>query len=197
MLPLAVNVFADITLALLILPPLPLVTILPAVTLPDATKVLALITLTLLILPPEPLLNRLPTVVLPVAFSVPAILTPVPVTTTILALPTALIVMLPLAVAILTLLLPLLMLLVLPELTVAQLNVPDPSVCKYCPDVPPVICTLATGPKLTLLAPVKLAVPVLVIPVSVPTLVIFGCAAVVTVPAVVALVAVVALLAVP
>ena len=37
-----------------------------------------------------------------------------------------------------------------------------------------------------MLAPVKLAVPVLVNPVSVPTDVMFGCAAVVTVPAVVA-----------
>ena len=63
MLPDAVNVFALITFALLILPPEPDVTTFPAVILPDATNVLAEITLTLLILPPDPLLNRLPTVV--------------------------------------------------------------------------------------------------------------------------------------
>ena len=36
------------------------------------------------------------------------------------------------------------------------------------------MCTLATGPRATLLAPVKLAVPVLVMPDNVPTLVMFG-----------------------
>ena len=128
MLPDAVSVFALMTLALLILPPLPLVTMLPAVTLPLATKVLALMTLTLLILPPLPLLNRLPTVVLPVAFNVPATLTPVPVTT-IVVLPTAVRLILPFAVGIFTLLLPLLILLVDPELTATQLRLPAPSVC--------------------------------------------------------------------
>jgi len=48
-----------------------------------------------------------------------------------------------------------------------------------CPLVPPVTFTLPTGPSDTLLAPVKFTVPVLVNPVSVPTLVMFGCAAVV------------------
>ena len=130
-LPLAVNVLAEITLALPILPPEPVVLILPAVILPDATNVLADITLTLLILPPEPVLNRLPTVVLPVVFNVPAILTPVPVTTTIFALPALLIFTLPLALGIFTLLFPLLILLVDPDATVDQVNVPEPSVCKY------------------------------------------------------------------
>ena len=130
MLPLAVNVFALITLALLMLPPLPLVTILPAVTLPDAMNVLALITLTLLILPPLPVVARLATVVFPDTFNVPDTFTPVPVTTNMLALPTALMLTLPLAAGIFTLLLPLLIL-ADPVATVAQLNVPDPSVCKY------------------------------------------------------------------
>ena len=40
------------------------------------------------------------------------------------------------------------------------------------------IFTLPTGPKDTLLAPIRLAVPVEVKPVRVPRLVIFGCAAV-------------------
>ena len=119
MLPDAVKVLAEMTFALLILPPLPLVTTLPAVILPLATNVLALMTLTLLILPPDPLLNRLPTVVLPVAFSVPATLTPVPVTTKILALPATLVVILPFAVTN-TLLFP--FTIVLPALTVMPVN---------------------------------------------------------------------------
>ena len=126
----AVNVFALMTFALLMLPPEPLVTTLPAVILPDATNVLADITLTLDMLPPLPVLNRLPTVVLPVAFNVPATLTPVPVTT-ITVLPTAVRLMLPFAVAILTLLLPLLILLDDPPATVDHVNVPVPSVCRY------------------------------------------------------------------
>ena len=56
------------------------------------------------------------------------------------------------------------------------------------------IRTLPTAPKVVLLVLAKLTTPLLVNPVSVPTEVMFGCAAVVTVPAVVALVA---LLAVP
>ena len=84
MLPVAVNVLAEMTFALVMLP--------------LATNVLAEMTLTLLILPPLPLLNRLPTVVLPVAFRVPATLTPVPVTTKIFALPATLVLTLPLAV---------------------------------------------------------------------------------------------------
>ena len=59
-------------------------------------------TLPPVIFPPE----AAPTVNVPVTFAVPATFIPVPVTTTILALPTALIVMLPFAIAILTLLFP-------------------------------------------------------------------------------------------
>jgi hypothetical protein len=68
--------------------------------------------------------------VLPVTFNVPATLTPVPVIT-ITVLPTAVKLILPLAVGIFTLLFPLLILLDAPELTVDQVNVPVPSVCKY------------------------------------------------------------------
>ena len=68
--------------------------------------VLALITLAPDMLPPEPE----PVTSTPDMFAVPATFIPVPLTTTMLALPIALIVMLPLAVAILTLLFPLLML---------------------------------------------------------------------------------------
>ena len=78
MLPLAVNVLADITLALVILPPEPL----PAMILPALR--------------------------LPVMFAVPVIFAPVPVITTTLALPTALKFILPLAVGMFTLLFPLL-----------------------------------------------------------------------------------------
>ena len=87
MLPLAVNVFAEITLPPVILPPLPLVTILPAVMLPLAVNVLADMALILDNVPPDPEVTKLPTVALPVTFSVPAIFAPVPVTTNILALP--------------------------------------------------------------------------------------------------------------
>ena len=68
-LPLAVNVFADITLALPILPPLPVVLILFAVILPLAMNVLAEITLTLDTLPPDPDVTILPTVAFPVTRS--------------------------------------------------------------------------------------------------------------------------------
>jgi len=155
---------------------------LPEVILPVAINVLAEITLTLLTLPPEPLVVKLPTVVLPVTFNVPVMFAPVPVITNMFALPTALILTFPLLDGMLTLLLPLLILLVDPLATVDQDSIPEPSVCKYCPLEPPVIRTLPTGPSATLLAPVKLIVPVLVNPVSVPTLVIFGCEAVYTVP---------------
>ena len=56
---------------------------------------------------------------------------PVPVTTTMFALPTALIVILPFAAAILTLLLPLLMLLDAPLATVDQVSTPEPFVDRY------------------------------------------------------------------
>ena len=88
-------------------------------------------------------------------FSVPAMLTPVPVTTTMFALPTALNVMLPFAVAIFTLLFPLLMLDGLP--VAFQLKVPLPSVVNTYPAVPPVICTLLTLPNETFDAVEKLA----------------------------------------
>ena len=76
----AVNVLADMTFALVILPPVPL----PAII--------------------------LPAVKLPVVLNVPATLTPVPVTINMFALPTALMFTLPLADGIFTLLLPLLIL---------------------------------------------------------------------------------------
>ena len=47
---------------------------------------------------------------------------------------------------------------------VTQLNPPDPSVCKYCPELPPVTLTFPTAPKLTLLALVKFITPFPVIP---------------------------------
>ena len=119
MLPDAVNVLADITFALLMLPPEPDVTTLPAVILPLAVNVLAEITLTLDMLPPLPLLNRLPTVVLPVVFNVPATLTPVPVTINMFALPATLVVTLPFA-TIDTLLFP--FTIELPALTVIPVN---------------------------------------------------------------------------
>ena len=74
---------------------------------------------------------------------------------------------------------------------VTQVNVPAPSVDKMNPELPPPMCRLPTAPKSTL-APVNDALPDTVNEVSVPKLVMFPCAAVVTVPAVVALVAVVA-----
>ena len=76
----------------------------------DAVNVLALMAFTLLMLPPLPVVAKLATVVLPDTFNVPATLTPVPVTITIFALPTALMFTLPLADEIFTLLLPLLIL---------------------------------------------------------------------------------------
>ena len=163
------------TLALLMLPPLPLVTILPAVTLPLATNVLADITLTLLMLPPDPLLNRLPTVVLPVAFNVPATFTPVPVTINMFALPATLVVTFPFATTD-TLLFP--FTIELPALTVIPVN-----------KLPLPLKKLAVT-KLPKLALPDVILPVTARLVNVPTEVMFGCAAVVTVPAVVALLAV-------
>jgi hypothetical protein len=63
-----------------------------------------------------------------------------------------------------------------------QLKLPAPSVLNTYSFVPPVIFTLPTAPNDTLLAPVKLIVPLLVRFDSVPTDVIFGCAFVYTVP---------------
>jgi len=68
-------------------------------------------------------------------------------------------------------------------------KLPNPSVFKLYPAVPPDICKFATAPKVTFADVVKLTIPVALLtvsPVNDPTEVIFGCALVVTVPAVVA-----------
>ena len=171
MLPLAVNVLALMTLALPILPPEPVVLILFAEILPLAMNVLAETTLILDSVPPAPEVTKLPTVTLPVAFSVPATLTPVPVTTKMLALPATLVDTLPFAETS-TLLLP--FTIELPALAVIPVN-----------KLPLPVKKLAVT-KLPKLALPDVMLPVTATLVSVPTDVIFGCAAVVTVPAVVA-----------
>ena len=124
-----------------------------------------------MILPPvpEPALI-FPAVILPVTPNVPVIFAPVPVITNTFALPTALILTLPLLEGILTLLLPF--------------------------DIPAVVMPVKYIPlpvkKLADTLLPKLALPEVMLPVtaklvSVPTLVIFGCAAVYTVPAINAL----------
>ena len=159
------------TLAFPILPPLPVVLILFAVILPLAMNVLAEITLTLETLPPLPDVTILPTVALPVTFSVPATLTPVPVTINMFALPALLSVILPFATTD-TLLLP--FTIELPALTVMPVS-----------KLPLPLKKLAVT-KLPRLALPDVILPVTAKLVSVPVLVIFGCALVVTVPAVVA-----------
>ena len=72
----------------------------PALTLPVELNVVAEITFAPTILPPEPLVLILPNVPLPEALNVPATLAPVPVTTTMFALPPTLVVTLPPLVAI-------------------------------------------------------------------------------------------------
>ena len=99
--------------------------------------------------------DTLPADTLPVILAYPVILAPVPVTTTMFALPTALNVMLPFAVAIFTLLFPLLMLDGLP--VAFHDSDPAPSVVNTYPAVPPVICTLLTLPNETFDAVEKLA----------------------------------------
>ena len=95
-----------------------------------------------------------------------------PVTTTTLALPTALKFILPFATGMFTLLLPLLILDPPPPPDCAtQLKVPAPSVLNTYAFVPPLICKLATAPNVTLDVFAKLTIPLLVNPVSVPTLV--------------------------
>ena len=84
-------------------------------------------------------------VMLPVTPSVPVMFAPVPVTTSMLALPAALTLTLPAAAGIFTLLVPLE---ILDVLTLAKLTPPEPFDCKNCPFVPPVIRTLPTAPKL-------------------------------------------------
>ena len=78
--------------------------------------------------------------------------------------------------AILTLLVPLLIEAPPPPPDCAtQLSVPDPSVLKTYPPVPPEICKLATAPNVTLAVVVKLTTPVALLtvkPVRLPTLVI-------------------------
>jgi hypothetical protein len=123
----------------------------PAVTLPVAT-----------INPPVP---KLAALALPLAFNVPVTLAPVLVTTNTFATPPTLVLTLPFATGISIFDVPLLT----PDVTiVVQLRLPEPLVDKNCPLVPPVIMTLPLGPKLL--------TPLTVSPVSVPTLVIFGCA---------------------
>ena len=164
--------------------------------------------------------KMLPPVMLPVVviipepvFNVPATLTPVPVTTNMFALPTALMLTFPLAAGILTLLLPLLILvekvgvantplpyntvLVLPvKFTVAMLPMPTTlaTATEYAYNALPTLpVTLApTIERSPLPLPVNtpvfavnataVTVPFTPNDVSVPTLVIFGCAAVVSVP---------------
>ena len=92
---------------------------------------------------------------LPVS-SVPAIFTPVPVTTTMFALPTALIVMLPFAVSMFTLLFPLLIL--APPPPAAGANTPLPY-------------------NTLLVLPVKLTVAILPIPTTLATATLFAVAA--------------------
>ena len=128
---------------------------------------LAEITLALLILPPVPDDIRLLTVVLPVTFNVPAMLAPVPVTTIILALPALLSVILPFATTD-TLLLP--FTIELPALTVIPVS-----------KLPLPVKKLAVT-KLPRLALPAVTLPVTAKLVSVPVLVILGCAFVYTVP---------------
>ena len=117
---------------------------------------------------------------------VPDTFIPVPVTTTTLALPADEILTFPFAAGILTLLVPLDIESALPPDCATQLRLLAPSVDKTYPDVPPDILRLATAPNVTLAVVVKLTTPVAlatVSPVSAPTEVMFGCAAVVSVPA--------------
>ena len=96
--------------------------------LPVAVKVLALITFAPVMLPFGPVVVILGNVTLPEVLSVPDMFAPVPVTV-IVVLPALVIVTLPLLVAILTLLLPLLI--PVPVATDAQVNTPEPFVCRY------------------------------------------------------------------
>ena len=111
-----------------------------------------------------PPVTMLPKAALPATFNVPDIFAPVPVTTNIV-LPTAVILTLLLATGIDTSLLPFAK--VELELMPIQLKLPAPSVCRYCPLVPPVITTLPTAPKL--LCPVTFNVPAIFAPVPVTT----------------------------
>lgn len=73
----------------------------------------------------------------------------------------------------------------LPEYVI-QRKLPKPSVPNTVVELPPSIRTVEFEPKLTFAAFAKFTVPLLANPVKLPTLVMLGCAAVVTVPAVVA-----------
>ena len=117
-------------------------------------KVLALITLAPEILPAPPVVTILPTTVTtPLIESL--------LTVTIFASPLLEMFTLPAEEGILTLLFPLL----IDDtevVTVAQVKLPKPSVCKYCRLLPPVIFTLAFEPRLTLPELVKLTFPLAV-----------------------------------
>ena len=74
-------------------------------------------------------------------------------------------------------LLPAIFALPVPALAEAQVNVPEPSVVRTCPFVPPVMCRFATAPNVTLAVVVKLTIPVALLtvnPLKLPTLVILG-----------------------
>ena len=173
---------------------------------PDPTNKLAETTFAPVRFPPVPDVTILAAVKLPVAFNVPATLTPVPVTINILALPAALILTLPFAAGILTFEFPFantptkLPDVVLPD-TVKLVNVPVLVMfgCAAVVTVPAVVALVALDTVPVTLAPTNelnpLPLPVktpvfavnaapVVVPttfndVNVPTLVIFGCAAVV------------------
>ena len=90
---------------------------------------------------------------------------PVPVTTNTLALPATEVLTLPFIVGIFTFEVPL----AIPELfTDAQVRTPEPLVCRYCPDEPPVIVMLPIGPRLLNADTVKLAVFILPVTPSEP-----------------------------
>ena len=113
----------------------------------------------------------LPAFAFPVTLNVPVIFAPTPETATMFALPALEILTFPLTAGILILLVPLLT----PDvLTVPKLRLPAPSVNKYCPVLPPDILTFTIAPKLTLLAFVKLTVPLLARLTRVPILEMLG-----------------------
>ena len=87
---------------------------------------------------------KLATLASPDIFAYPVMFAPVGVITNVV-LPPAFATMLPFTTGTLTLELPLL----IPEVpTVTQLKLPEPLVCKNCPELPPVIITLPFAPKL-------------------------------------------------
>ena len=133
----------------------------PAVELPVALSVVA----------NTPVVPILPTLALPLALMVPVILAPADVTTNMFAPPPTLMLTLPAALGILKLLVPFD---IVETVTPLKLKLPAPSVVRYCPTPPPAIFTFPIAPKLMLLAPVKLTIPVLIRFESVPILEILG-----------------------